>query len=248
MKLGRGMWIGDLCGTGVVLVGWSCYMPCCTLRGRAALGTHLVASRRLLHPPVTPHRRVRLHRDTSEPSLGHTYRPSEQWHGRARYLSFARLLCCICLNLKRQVSGRTRCETSTCPGSEECSPLDRSLFSPPWRLPHSMPLLPASHFCFRSGSTPTPLPPPGTHLLVTDTLTASADFVVYHVILESLRGQASDRDKRVVVVDFAGRKGAGHWEAMGKKLVSPVLFCFCFGVRVDAMCCVGIAGTAEAIR
>jgi hypothetical protein len=90
-----------------------------------------------------------------------------------------------------------------------------------------MPLLPASHFSFRSGSsTPSPLPPAGTHLLVTDTLTASADFVIYHVVLESLRvgRSASGEEGRVLVVDFSGgRKSAGHWEAIGKKLVSMSL-------------------------
>lgn len=100
-----------------------------------------------------------------------------------------------------------------------------------------MPLLPASHFSFRSGSsTPSPLPPAGSHLLVTDTLTASADFVIYHVVLESLRaGRLPSGDEgRVLVVDFSGgRKSAGHWEAIGKKLVS-MSFCR-FGLFVDIL-------------
>jgi hypothetical protein len=90
---------------------------------------------------------------------------------------------------------------------------------------HIMPLLPASHFSFRSGSTgPTSLPPPGTHLLVTDTLNASADFVIYHLVIEALRSgkpPSTEPPKDVLLVDFSGgRKSAGHWEAIGKKLVS----------------------------
>lgn len=81
-----------------------------------------------------------------------------------------------------------------------------------------MPLLPSSHFSF-SGSSP--LPPPGSHILITDTLNASADFAIYHLVLEALRADVS---RKVVVVDFSGgRKSAGHWEAIGKRLVSWVV-------------------------
>lgn len=88
-----------------------------------------------------------------------------------------------------------------------------------------MPLLPASHFSFRSGTTPpSPLPSPGTHLLVTDTLAASADFIIYHVVLEFLRSgrpTSSDPLRPVLIADFSGgRKSTAHWEAIGKKLVS----------------------------
>ncbi|KAI5450571.1 hypothetical protein NCC49_002830 [Naganishia albida] len=90
-----------------------------------------------------------------------------------------------------------------------------------------MPLLPASHFSFRSGTTPpSPLPSPGTHLLVTDTLAASADFIIYHVVLEFLRSgrpTSSDPLRPVLIADFSGgRKSTAHWEAIGKKLGSPV--------------------------
>ena len=78
-----------------------------------------------------------------------------------------------------------------------------------------MPLLPTPHFAFSGSST---LPPAGSHILITDTLNASADFAIYHLVLEALRAEVQ---RKVVVVDFAGgRKSAGHWEAIGKRLVS----------------------------
>jgi hypothetical protein len=81
-----------------------------------------------------------------------------------------------------------------------------------------MPLLPASHFSFSASSGPSPLPPAGTHILITDTLNASADFAIYHLVLEALR---TETPRDVVVVDFSGgRKSASHWEGIGKRLVS----------------------------
>ncbi|KAJ9101707.1 hypothetical protein QFC21_003045 [Naganishia friedmannii] len=90
-----------------------------------------------------------------------------------------------------------------------------------------MPLLPPSHFSFSSASAgKQPLPPPGSHVLVTDTLNASADFVIYHFVVEALRsGRAPSAGptRSVAVVDFSGgRKSAAHWEAIGKKLGAPI--------------------------
>lgn len=65
-----------------------------------------------------------------------------------------------------------------------------------------------------SSSTRSPLPPAGSSLLVTDTLAASADFVLLHLVAAQLK-----RGKQVVFVGLG--EAEGHWRALGKKLVSP---------------------------
>ncbi|KAJ9113934.1 hypothetical protein QFC19_000129 [Naganishia cerealis] len=90
-----------------------------------------------------------------------------------------------------------------------------------------MPLLPPSHFSFSSASTGTQqLPSSGSHVLVTDTLNASADFVIYHLVIEALRSgrpPSTATTRAVAIVDFSGgRKSAAHWEAIGKKLGAPI--------------------------
>jgi hypothetical protein len=65
-----------------------------------------------------------------------------------------------------------------------------------------------------------PLPQAGSSLLVTDTLAASADFVLLHLVAAQLK-----RGKQVVFVGLG--EAAGHWRALGKKLVSRPLQARC---------------------
>lgn len=58
------------------------------------------------------------------------------------------------------------------------------------------------------------LPPGVSHLLVSDTLTSPARFVLYHLISSALA-----RQQRVVWVDFMN-EGRGGMETVLKKLVS----------------------------
>lgn len=66
-----------------------------------------------------------------------------------------------------------------------------------------------------SSSARSPIPPAGSSLLVTDTLAASADFLLLHLVDAQLR-----RGRQVVFVGLG--EAEGHWRALGKKLVSSL--------------------------
>lgn len=106
----------------------------------------------------------------------------------------------------------------------------RSLFLPASHQ-HQMsnPLSSHLHFASSSSSSRSPVPPAGSSLLVTDTLAASADFLLVHFLTAQLR-----RGKHVVFL--ACGEAEGHWKALAKKLVSLtirfLLFLFAWD-RVD---------------
>lgn len=77
----------------------------------------------------------------------------------------------------------------------------------------SNPLSSHLHFASSSSSSRSPVPPAGSSLLVTDTLAASADFLLVHFLTAQLR-----RGKHVVFL--ACGEAEGHWKALVKKLVS----------------------------
>ncbi|RXK38085.1 hypothetical protein M231_04644 [Tremella mesenterica] len=62
------------------------------------------------------------------------------------------------------------------------------------------------------------LPPPGTHLLITDTLQSSSKFALYHLLIAAVSNKI-----RIVLVDFRGEGKESH-EAVLKKLGKPIPF------------------------
>jgi hypothetical protein len=56
-------------------------------------------------------------------------------------------------------------------------------------------------------------PPPGSHLIVSDTLNSPAHFVLFHLVLA-----ANAAKRRVVWVDFRS-EGRSSWDAALRKLV-----------------------------
>lgn len=91
----------------------------------------------------------------------------------------------------------------------------------------------ASHLPFPSSpstSTSAALPPPGTHLLISDTLKSPAHFAVYHIVAAALAQKCTVRldnqshrrraeRQQVIWVDIRG-EGRASLEAVLKKLVS----------------------------
>lgn len=80
----------------------------------------------------------------------------------------------------------------------------------------SNPLSSHLHFISSSSSSRSPVPPARSALLVTDTLAASADFLLVHFLTAQLR-----RGKHVVFL--ACGEAEGHWKALAKKLVSLII-------------------------
>lgn len=96
-----------------------------------------------------------------------------------------------------------------------------------------------AHLPFQSNS---PLPPPGSHLIISDTLNSPAQFALYHLVNAALLKQKSqslsltqarqtgnggtEQVNKVVWVDFRG-EGRSSWEAVLKKLVRFFLSSFC---------------------
>ncbi|KAL0245387.1 hypothetical protein I308_104510 [Cryptococcus tetragattii IND107] len=91
-----------------------------------------------------------------------------------------------------------------------------------------------AHLPFQSSS---PLPPPGSHLIISDTLNSPAQFALYHLVNAALLKQKSqspsitqarqtgnggtEQVNKVVWVDFRG-EGRSSWEAVLKKLGTPL--------------------------
>ncbi|KIR98766.1 hypothetical protein L804_04352 [Cryptococcus deuterogattii 2001/935-1] len=91
-----------------------------------------------------------------------------------------------------------------------------------------------AHLPFQSNS---PLPPPGSHLIISDTLNSPAQFALYHLVNAALLKQKSqplsltqarqtgnggtEQVNKVVWVDFRG-EGRSSWEAVLKKLGAPL--------------------------
>ncbi|RSH94876.1 hypothetical protein EHS25_004682 [Saitozyma podzolica] len=70
----------------------------------------------------------------------------------------------------------------------------------------------------RANGIPHPgaLPPPGSHLVITDTIPSPGHFAVYHLVSAALA-----RKRKVVWVDFRG-EGRSSWETVLKKLGTPL--------------------------
>ena len=64
-----------------------------------------------------------------------------------------------------------------------------------------------------SSSSRSPLPPPGTTLLVSDTLASPADFVLLHFVAVQLKA-----GRAVILVGLA--ESLAHWKALARKIVS----------------------------
>lgn len=73
------------------------------------------------------------------------------------------------------------------------------------------------HLPFPAGDTkthPTALPPPGSHLVISDTLASPAHFALYHLIAAAI-----SRKQKVVWVDFR-HEGKSSIESVLRKMVS----------------------------
>lgn len=77
-----------------------------------------------------------------------------------------------------------------------------------------MTLLPSAFHFTTPGPSSSPIPPPGTPLIISDTPGASSDFCVYSLVASCVRERV-----KVTIVDF-GSRGRLHWEGVGKKIVS----------------------------
>ncbi|WVN87127.1 uncharacterized protein L203_102303 [Cryptococcus depauperatus CBS 7841] len=77
-----------------------------------------------------------------------------------------------------------------------------------------------SHLSFPSSSTSGALPPPKTHVVLSDTLNSPAQFVLYHLISAAL-GKAGNVRRKVVWVDMRG-EGRASLEAVMKKIGTPL--------------------------
>lgn len=86
----------------------------------------------------------------------------------------------------------------------------------------SMTLLPSAFHFTTPGPSSSPIPPPGTHLIISDTPGASSDFCVYSLVASCVRERV-----KVTIVDF-GSRGRLHWEGVGKKIVSTSCFLHLF--------------------
>src|SRR4051794_1664501 len=66
------------------------------------------------------------------------------------------------------------------------------------------------------------LPPPCTHILITDTIHAEGNFLLHHFILNNVKA-----GKHVLVVGFA--QVLAHYIAIGRKLVRSIAFLKSYG-------------------
>ncbi|WWC58318.1 uncharacterized protein I303_100858 [Kwoniella dejecticola CBS 10117] len=73
------------------------------------------------------------------------------------------------------------------------------------------------HLPFPSSSTSTSLPPPRSHLIISDTVASPSHFAVYHLVSAALGKER----RKVVWIDFRG-EGRASWEAVLKKIGTPL--------------------------
>ncbi|WVW82014.1 hypothetical protein I302_104019 [Kwoniella bestiolae CBS 10118] len=74
-----------------------------------------------------------------------------------------------------------------------------------------------SHLPFPSSSSSSSLPPPRSHLIISDTLASPGHFATYHLLSSAL----GKEKRKVIWVDFRG-EGRASWEAILKKIGTPL--------------------------
>lgn len=72
------------------------------------------------------------------------------------------------------------------------------------------------------GGGPSQVPPPDAHILVTDTLDASAGFILIHYLRHALQPSSAEMARNVLWVSCRA-DGLEHWRSIARKMVRKTL-------------------------